>query len=244
MLHYQISKRKHWEICKHRGAASLFFAPSIVTAEQQAEWEQYAAEHAAYAGISENIFIRPIEAGIYRLGQTNYDRMDDTSIPNSTTNRKLPIWQINPSEEKRHLNMLNLDSIIPNAFNFSNAKTETPLFGNILDDYTANYVRDGGNNSSLEDSSTPRSFTVLPILNAAADGDDNDIVLGITGAEIEWITLFDNVVPDAPTVCIVLENTCGQVHTYLVKEGNRIASRQWRPARRVLPTNGKNCVCP
>jgi heme/copper-type cytochrome/quinol oxidase subunit 2 len=124
----------------------------------------------------------------------------------------LPIWQINPSEEKRHLNMLNLDSLMPNAFAFSNA-SETPLFGFILDDYAANYVSDAGKNS--RDTSTPRSFTVLPILNPARA----DLVLGITGAEIEWITLLDDVVPDAPTVCIVLENTCGQVHTYLVRKG-------------------------
>lgn len=42
---------------------------------------------------------------------------------------------------------------------------------------------------------------------------------GVSGVEIEWITYFRNIVPQSPKICIVLENTCGQVHTYHVEAG-------------------------
>ena len=70
--------------------------------------------------------------------------------------------------------MLNLDSCMPNSFDFSNA-TETPLFGYVLDEFAAN----AGTNS--QDASSPRSFSVLPILNPAG----GDLVLGMTKVGIE-----------------------------------------------------------
>lgn len=120
--------------------------------------------------------------------------------------------------------MLNLDAIMPNSFGFSNA-TEIPLYGYILEEPLANYIRDG--NIDTAQPSTPRSLTVLPIIIPNPNNDTTQpgaaaaaAILGVAGAEIEWITLLDNVTPtDAPTVCIVLQNTCGQAHTYHVKGG-------------------------
>jgi hypothetical protein len=91
----------------------------------------------------------------------------------------------------------------------------------MLSNPLANYVENGDSrNNNTANSSTPRSISILPILiNANTIENDNTGLLGIIGAELEWITFFDNVVPDASTVSIVLENSCGQVHTYHVKGG-------------------------
>ena len=217
-------------------AASLFFAPSITNANDQAAWEQYALEHAIQAGIADNVFARPISAGIYRLDDVTFKPIRDDDFDfyhNNNTNvtmRKLPIWQITRSISKRHLNMLNLVSMLPSTSNHASFSflsinaTQATQFGSILSNPFANYMQNDDSTSSDNNnavSSTPRSISLLPILNTIANNGNSsgDPVMGVVGAEIEWITLFDRVLPNGPTICIILENSCGQIHTYHVKDG-------------------------
>lgn len=193
------------------GAVSLFYAP-VIPATEQIDWEHYAAGHQQHADVykKDDAHTRPIEAGIYRLDH------NDTPEYDVSSGIKVPIWQIAPSNKKRHLNMFNLNSVLQSLLVVVfQEESNRPHFGHILDPIVANYFRDGGASSlNVSNTSSPRSIALLPI----RDGSGTNIT-GVSGVEIEWISYFRNVVPQSSKICIVLENTCGQVHTYHVEDG-------------------------
>jgi class 3 adenylate cyclase len=180
---------------------SIFFAPMLTSSSDQKSWEQYAVQNQRLAGISYKGSFRPIEQGVFRLNGTNQimdDQYDD--FP------KLPIWQIMPSKFRRHANLFNIMSLssIPNAI-WLNGFDRGPFFSPFLEQHEANFL-------SGTMASDPRSVVLLPILQ-------NDEIVGAVGEEVNWTKCFDNVIHDGAEVQIVLYNSCGQVHTYQVKEG-------------------------
>jgi hypothetical protein len=185
-------------------AASIFYAP-IISDEDQSSWENYATKHKHLAGINNDPKARPIEDGIFSLDTSSQELVNDRS-----SKTKVPIWQINPSFEKRHLIMLNILSVMENSFPGDLYNMSSLMFQPFLQPTLANFL----SNCSLSSADiSPRSISILPVK-------DGKQTVALVGIEIDWSNFFAEVVPDGPRVSIVLKNSCGQIRTYSVKQGN------------------------
>jgi hypothetical protein len=199
-------------------ADSLFYGPALYSQEEQVSWEAYAVANQINAGIGIGIDfalagidfdsndVRPISNGIFRLDDEYFPIDDDEPFTSPTNDIKVPLWQINPSAEKRHLNMFNLNSL-EGGFMELLRTTKMPQFTPIMEQEMADFfLRDGATVSG------PRSLVMLPIVDTVIDE-----MVAITGAEIDWITYFEDVLSlEGHKTDIVLTNTCSPSHTYQV----------------------------
>lgn len=189
---------------------SIFWAPLLYGAQQSEAWESYALENIGLAdisfGSSEAIHNRTIEDGIFRIDYEN-----DTFVDSPGDGGLIaPIWQVSPTEEKRHLSMFNLFSVealqTPILLCMG---SRIPLLSSILDQKTADFML------GKQERSLPRSLLVAPVLNTR----NGVATTGIVAVEVDWITYFDNVLSGGPAVTIVLSSNCKQKHTYEVRGG-------------------------
>jgi hypothetical protein len=189
-------------------ADSFFWSPILSGAEERDQWEAYAIENQDFAGIEGTAFHnRSIQDGIFRLDE-NSQTMDDESLGVYS-----PIWQVYPAKEKRHLNLLNLLSVDTlRQIVFVVLATRIPMFSDILDPVLSDFFR----GSQESDTSGPRSLVVYPVLNTRK----GSLVKGLVWIEIDWKTYFENVISDSPAIIAVLKNSCGQNHTYVVRDGS------------------------
>jgi hypothetical protein len=190
-------------------AASLFYAPALYSQEQQTSWEAYAVEHQVDAGIYNDDFdARAIDEGIFRLDENYFPVTDDSFFTSPTNDVKVPLWQINPSAEKRHLNMFNLNTLSNGVVDLLRT-TKVPQFTPIMEQEMADFFLRGDDQADAV--AGPRSLIMFPILD-----DTTGEMLAISGAEVDWITYFNDVLLEGHKTDIVLTSTCSPSHTYQV----------------------------
>jgi hypothetical protein len=209
-------------------AASIALLP-FVTVENREEWEAYSIENdqwledsqafedssvARQRQLENPTYVNGISAEIYVINSDKQKEVDESIGP------FFPFWQHSPlldqivnydlysnSNFKGGIDTMleSKQAVIGKVWDVVENPEDLIIFDKFDDAWKRNSIPAGQN---------PISKVFYPVFDTLES--DHQIVAMLTGV-IDWVTYFDQILPPhANGIVCVLENECGQVHTYQI----------------------------
>ena len=195
------------------GAEVVVFAP-LVKASQKKEWEEYAVanqgwiqEGLEYRGIYDvdpgtiptEIYSHTDDAHDHEPGQVHVDEYF------------LPVWQM--AGAPVNASIVNLDLLTRSSFEHTMIDVLQNTKGILSDICDFSYLTEDliGVNAEDEGEPHPQSYILEPVYDSF---DDDAEVVGFVIGVFPWNGYFRNVLPDDIDVTLVIDDRCGDVHTY------------------------------
>jgi CHASE domain len=270
MPHMEIMGREYNELS---GVLQMTIVP-LVTQENKAQWELFSVQNQTWIqdGVDAasdlnlrdddtseyNGIIEPITDFIYR----HESDLSGPKIPQDGSGLSFgpgqygPVWQQAPAPHDT--NIINFDILSHSVFArvyHAMWDTQAPVMSEVMD-LTFLY---GG--AVEDDAEHPHSILMQPIYPAheLQEERNQDDIVGFIVAILPWDAIFENLLPrDAAGVVVVLQDSCGDVLTYLINGPEAVFVGQgdhhdpgythlgvhtsFAPTKNGFPSNAEHCT--